>query len=224
MPRTSRPVPGPYLVDSTLPGERGLIRARDQEYLAQLSTSITPEMLSAKGVKLVVIGCGHWSTIKPYREVVGCPFPFYADPTRALYDELDLKSVPLSPSLEAEADDVLVRQEDDDSRHRPELVQGELRQIHLWGDRPLHPGPSRPCSHHHPHRRPAEELSPTDRTCGRWAGSSTTAATSASSAASSSSRVRPPLLAPTSALKQTQRANASSRIGERSVVTTGRRR
>lgn len=50
-----------------------------QDYISYLGTRITPEALAAAGVKLIIIGCGDASLIKPYRELLSTPFPIYAD-------------------------------------------------------------------------------------------------------------------------------------------------
>ncbi|KAK3326384.1 AhpC/TSA antioxidant enzyme-domain-containing protein [Apodospora peruviana] len=63
-----------------------------QEYLTQLSTSITPDALLRLPVStfIAVIGCGDPGLIDMYATATNCPFPIYADPTRKLYDELGM--------------------------------------------------------------------------------------------------------------------------------------
>lgn len=63
-----------------------------QEYLRQVSASITPEALLRLPVStfIAVVGCGDPGLINMYAAATGCPFPIYADPTRKLYDELGM--------------------------------------------------------------------------------------------------------------------------------------
>ncbi|KAK4219576.1 AhpC/TSA antioxidant enzyme-domain-containing protein [Rhypophila decipiens] len=63
-----------------------------QEYLRQLSASITPEALLRLPVStfITVVGCGDPGLIEMYASETGCPFPIYADPQRKLYDELGM--------------------------------------------------------------------------------------------------------------------------------------
>jgi len=63
-----------------------------QEYLRQLSASITPEALLRLPVStfIAVVGCGDPGLIEMYAAETGCPFPIYADPRRKLYDELGM--------------------------------------------------------------------------------------------------------------------------------------
>lgn len=63
-----------------------------QEYLRELSASITPESLLAlpEPTFITVIGCGKPELIEMYTETTKCPFPIYADPTRKLYDLLNM--------------------------------------------------------------------------------------------------------------------------------------
>ncbi|KAK8085277.1 hypothetical protein PG997_006548 [Apiospora hydei] len=63
-----------------------------QEYLRQLSASITPEALLALPVPtfIAVIGCGAPELINTYISETNCPFPVYADPTKVLYNELGM--------------------------------------------------------------------------------------------------------------------------------------
>ncbi|EFX03882.1 hypothetical protein CMQ_810 [Grosmannia clavigera kw1407] len=66
-----------------------------QEYLRVLSASITADALArAAGgaARIVVVGCGEPPLIDMYAEAAACAFPIYADPTRQLYDELDMVS------------------------------------------------------------------------------------------------------------------------------------
>lgn len=63
-----------------------------QEYLKLLSESITPDSLLSLPIPtfIAVVGCGSPSLIPMYAEATGCPFPIYADPTKALYNELGM--------------------------------------------------------------------------------------------------------------------------------------
>lgn len=63
-----------------------------QEYLRTLCAAVTPEALSAVSptTEIVVIGCGSPELIEFYREATACHFPLYCDPTRKLYEELDM--------------------------------------------------------------------------------------------------------------------------------------
>jgi len=63
-----------------------------QEYLRELSASVTPEELLALETPtfITVIGCGRPDLIDMYAETTGCPFPILADPTGKLYDVLGM--------------------------------------------------------------------------------------------------------------------------------------
>lgn len=63
-----------------------------QEYLRTLSGSITPESLLQLPIPtfIAVVGCGDPALIDMYASASGCPFPIYTDPTRKLYEELDM--------------------------------------------------------------------------------------------------------------------------------------
>ncbi|KAF1967830.1 hypothetical protein BU23DRAFT_558996 [Bimuria novae-zelandiae CBS 107.79] len=63
-----------------------------QEYLRELSASITPESLLTlpEPTFITVIGCGRPELIEMYTQTTNCPFPIYADPTRKLYDLLNM--------------------------------------------------------------------------------------------------------------------------------------
>lgn len=63
-----------------------------QEYLRELSASITPEALLAlpDPTFITVVGCGKPDLIDMYTQTTNCPFPIYADPTRKLYDLLNM--------------------------------------------------------------------------------------------------------------------------------------
>ena len=57
-----------------------------------MSQSITPESLLELPIStfVAVIGCGDPALIDAYAALSNCPFPIYADPTRALYTALGL--------------------------------------------------------------------------------------------------------------------------------------
>ncbi|KAH9811051.1 AhpC/TSA antioxidant enzyme-domain-containing protein [Melampsora americana] len=59
-----------------------------QDYLIELKERLTQEKLKEK--ELIVIGCGHWSTIKPYKDLLDLPFEIYSDNTRELFNELGM--------------------------------------------------------------------------------------------------------------------------------------
>ncbi|KAI5475058.1 hypothetical protein MNV49_002050 [Pseudohyphozyma bogoriensis] len=61
-----------------------------QDYITYLNSKVTPAMLEEAGVKLVIIGCGNPSLIKPYRELLQTPFAIYADPSKKTYVELGM--------------------------------------------------------------------------------------------------------------------------------------
>ncbi|KAF2644116.1 hypothetical protein P280DRAFT_466800 [Massarina eburnea CBS 473.64] len=63
-----------------------------QEYLRELSASITPDSLFAldEPTFITVIGCGRPDLINMYTEATNCPFPIYADPTGKLYEYLGM--------------------------------------------------------------------------------------------------------------------------------------
>ncbi|KAG9242903.1 AhpC/TSA antioxidant enzyme-domain-containing protein [Calycina marina] len=63
-----------------------------QEYLRTLTASITPATLLHLSTPtfIAVIGCGSPALIPMYQELTACPFPIYADPTKALYDSLGM--------------------------------------------------------------------------------------------------------------------------------------
>lgn len=63
-----------------------------QDFLRSLSEAITPEALLQLPVStfIAVIGCGDQSLIDMYVRETGCPFPVYTDPTRSLFNALDM--------------------------------------------------------------------------------------------------------------------------------------
>ena len=65
-----------------------------QDYIRAITSSITPEDLSALPVQtsITIIGCGSPDLINHYASVTECHFPIYADPTRKLYDVLGMTS------------------------------------------------------------------------------------------------------------------------------------
>ncbi|KAJ5748332.1 uncharacterized protein N7511_010028 [Penicillium nucicola] len=74
-----------------------------QEFLRALSKAVTPESLSHLSVStsIVIIGCGDPGLIDSYATETGCPFPMFSDPTRKLFDDLELvTSLALGPRPE----------------------------------------------------------------------------------------------------------------------------
>ncbi|KNG81376.1 hypothetical protein ANOM_010163 [Aspergillus nomiae NRRL 13137] len=63
-----------------------------QEFLRTLSASITPSVLEplAQSTSVVIIGCGDPGLIEMYAKETNCQFPIYTDPTRQLYQDLDM--------------------------------------------------------------------------------------------------------------------------------------
>ena len=63
-----------------------------QEYLTALSNSIQPEDLKRlpASTSISIVGCGDPGLIDFYATETGCPFPIFADPTRKLYDDLEM--------------------------------------------------------------------------------------------------------------------------------------
>lgn len=53
--------------------------------MTALSNGIDPSELSAKGIELVIIGCGDPVLIKDYAANTGAKYPIYADPSQSLY-------------------------------------------------------------------------------------------------------------------------------------------
>ncbi|KAI8443749.1 hypothetical protein BY996DRAFT_3204151 [Phakopsora pachyrhizi] len=56
-----------------------------QDYVSALKGQFSVEKL--KDRRILIIGCGNWTSIKPYRD---CPFPIYSENTRQLYDKLGM--------------------------------------------------------------------------------------------------------------------------------------
>ena len=56
-----------------------------QEYVRALSAEVNPSELSAKGIELIIIGCGDPVLIKDYVATTAAKYPIYADPSRSLY-------------------------------------------------------------------------------------------------------------------------------------------
>ncbi|KAK7431962.1 hypothetical protein QQZ08_001582 [Neonectria magnoliae] len=63
-----------------------------QEFLRSLSEAITPDALIGLPVStfIAVIGCGDPALIDMYVSETKCPFPVYTDPTRSLFQALDM--------------------------------------------------------------------------------------------------------------------------------------
>jgi len=63
-----------------------------QAYLKALADSITMNEYFSIPVptSIIVIGCGHPNLIPFYKAVTGCPFPIFAEPSRALFKRLGM--------------------------------------------------------------------------------------------------------------------------------------
>ncbi|KAE8381771.1 AhpC/TSA antioxidant enzyme-domain-containing protein [Aspergillus bertholletiae] len=63
-----------------------------QEFLRTLCASITPGALEPlpRSTSVVIIGCGDPGLIEMYEKETRCEFPIYTDPTRQLYQDLDM--------------------------------------------------------------------------------------------------------------------------------------
>ncbi|KAH7149206.1 AhpC/TSA antioxidant enzyme-domain-containing protein [Dactylonectria estremocensis] len=63
-----------------------------QEFLRSLSEAITPDSLLRLPVStfIAVVGCGDPRLIDMYVTETNCPFPVYTDPTRSLFQALDM--------------------------------------------------------------------------------------------------------------------------------------
>jgi len=60
-----------------------------QDYLVALKQKLADKPLTEK--KIIVIGCGHWSVIKSYKELLGdCPFDVYSENTTTLFSTLGM--------------------------------------------------------------------------------------------------------------------------------------
>ncbi|EGG01626.1 uncharacterized protein MELLADRAFT_66932 [Melampsora larici-populina 98AG31] len=59
-----------------------------QDYLIATKDRMSKEKLGDR--EIIVIGCGHWSVIKPYKELLDYPFEIYSDDTRQLFDQLGM--------------------------------------------------------------------------------------------------------------------------------------
>ncbi|KAF5323206.1 hypothetical protein D9758_017306 [Tetrapyrgos nigripes] len=61
------------------------------QYVEQLA-SVPQEKLESANVEVVVVGCGDWQPIAFYADTTGFKGKIYAEPTRAIYRELELVS------------------------------------------------------------------------------------------------------------------------------------
>jgi hypothetical protein len=93
----SRPFKDIYRADGVAPRQliifiRHFFCGNCQEYLREISASVTPESLLAlpEPTFITVIGCGRPDLIDMYAKTTSCPFPIYADPTGKLYDYLGM--------------------------------------------------------------------------------------------------------------------------------------
>ncbi|KAF3234929.1 hypothetical protein TWF128_002176 [Orbilia oligospora] len=65
----------------------------DQDYIRSLAGCLTPTVLSTLPVgpsRLVIVGCGDPSRIIPYAVETSCDFPIFTDPTRRIYEKLEM--------------------------------------------------------------------------------------------------------------------------------------
>ncbi|GAA5966082.1 hypothetical protein JCM21900_006439 [Sporobolomyces salmonicolor] len=72
-----------------------------QDYISYLSSKLSPAALEQQNVKLSVIGCGDWELIQPYKELLGVPWEFYADPGKKSYEALGMTLRTLDMGKEA---------------------------------------------------------------------------------------------------------------------------
>ncbi|KAL0575597.1 hypothetical protein V5O48_006382 [Marasmius crinis-equi] len=61
-----------------------------QDYLFSISRNVSPEVLSKEGVKLVIIGNGHFDLIRSYRRIFRTPFEIYTDPSLQVYSAMGM--------------------------------------------------------------------------------------------------------------------------------------
>ncbi|KAL8702832.1 MAG: hypothetical protein Q9201_004000 [Fulgogasparrea decipioides] len=63
-----------------------------QEYLRSLSSSVTPDALRSLSppTNIRIVGCGQPDLIPMYVRETQCPYPIYADPSKALYARLGM--------------------------------------------------------------------------------------------------------------------------------------
>lgn len=65
-----------------------------QEYLRSLAQAIPPSALPSS-TSIAIVGCGSPTLIKSYTEQLGCtppfPYPIFAEPTKGLYELLDMQ-------------------------------------------------------------------------------------------------------------------------------------
>ncbi|KLT43815.1 hypothetical protein CC85DRAFT_233065, partial [Cutaneotrichosporon oleaginosum] len=59
-----------------------------QDYTLESISTLDTKLLAAHNIKVYVIGSGHWKLLKPYRTLFQCPFPFFTDGPRRLYNLL----------------------------------------------------------------------------------------------------------------------------------------
>lgn len=61
-----------------------------QDYTLESISTLDPKLLAANNIKLYIIGSGHWKLLKSYRTLFQCPFPFFTDGPRRLFDLLGM--------------------------------------------------------------------------------------------------------------------------------------
>ncbi|CEQ42430.1 SPOSA6832_04244 [Sporobolomyces salmonicolor] len=72
-----------------------------QDYISYLSSKLSPATLEQQNAKLSIIGCGDWELIQPYKELLGVPWEFYADPGKKSYEALGMTLRTLDMGKEA---------------------------------------------------------------------------------------------------------------------------
>lgn len=62
------------------------------EYVSALTKHLSPTVLSSRPspIRLIIIGCGSSKLLTPYKDLLSCPFPIYADPTKETYRKLGM--------------------------------------------------------------------------------------------------------------------------------------
>lgn len=60
-----------------------------QDYMTASVARLSPDVIAAHKVRVVIISNGSWRGIKRYRQIMKCSFPMYVDPTLDLYRHLE---------------------------------------------------------------------------------------------------------------------------------------
>ncbi|KAF7321729.1 Peptidase A1 domain-containing protein [Mycena kentingensis (nom. inval.)] len=61
-----------------------------QDYMFSISRNVSPEVLAAHGVDLVIVSNGSHEMIRAYRKIFKTPFAVYTDPTHRVYNALGM--------------------------------------------------------------------------------------------------------------------------------------